>query len=301
MKPAPRPAVIAVVGTFAALGVLTGVGQAQDWDKVEIKATHVGGTVYVLEGAGGNIGVSVGADGILMVDDQFAAVADKVRTAMQELHRGDVEFILNTHWHGDHTNANTVFGEEAHIISHHNVRARLRSDQNLSRGDYPALAESGWPVLTFEESVSIHFNGEEIRVVHYPESHTDGDAAIFFSGSNVVHLGDLHFSGLFPFVDLETGGTVEGVIASLESILTEVSADTRFISGHGGPVNTADDLRRDVTMIQETAKIAQEWHERGLSLDQAKAEGLPDEFESYSWNFIPTERWIETLFHNYAR
>jgi len=274
---------------------------AQDMEKVEIGATHVAGNVHILQGAGGTIGVSVGDDGILMVDDQFAPLADKVRKALKGIHHGKLKFLLNTHWHSDHTNANSVFGKEAPIVSHHNVRKRLMSAQKLKRGEFPPLDRNGWPIITFEQSLSIHFNGEEIRAVHYPNSHTDGDAAIFFTQSKVAHLGDLHFSGLFPFVDLETGGTVDGVIETLESILAELPADTKFIAGHGQPINTAADVRRDLAMIQATAKIARDWHARGLTLEQAQGEGLPQEYAGYSWGFIPTERWIETLYESYAR
>jgi len=274
---------------------------AQDWDKVEIKATHVAGNVHVLEGAGGNIGVSVGADGILMVDDQFAPLANKVMDALDNLDSGELEFVLNTHWHGDHTNANPIFGEDASIISHQNVRKRVSTLQKLTRGDQPALAEAGWPVITFEQSISIHFNGEEIRAVHFPHAHTDGDAAVFFTQSKVVHMGDLHFEGRFPFVDLETGGTVQGAMAAIAAILEQVPADTKFISGHGGPINSADVVRRDLAMMQATAKIAEGWHARHLSLADAKAEGLPEEYARYAWNFVSAERWIETLYNSYAQ
>src|SRR4026209_1900451 len=178
--------------------------QQTDWSKVEIKSTKVNGNVYMLEGAGGNIGVSVGADGILIVDDQFAPLADKIRAALKSLGEGKLKFILNTHWHGDHTGGNASFGPEAPIIAHDNVRRRLATEQKSEffKRTTPASPKEALPVITFDKSLSVHFNGEEIKVIHFPQGHTDGDSVIFFTSSNVVHLGDDFFAGRFPFVDL---------------------------------------------------------------------------------------------------
>ncbi|MCA1556362.1 MAG: MBL fold metallo-hydrolase, partial [Acidobacteria bacterium] len=148
----------------------------QDLSKVQMKATRVGGNIYMLEGAGGNIGVSAGADGILIVDDQFAPLADKIRAALKELNPGQLRFVLNTHYHGDHTGANAAFGKEATIIAHDNVRARLAAAQTVLGNKVPASPKEALPVITYAESVSIHFNGEEIRLIHYPNGHTDGDS-----------------------------------------------------------------------------------------------------------------------------
>src|ERR1041385_3381718 len=184
-----------------------------DLSKVEIKSTQVSGNVYMLEGSGGNIGVSVGADGILIVDDQFAPLADKIRAALKKLGEGKLKYILNTHWHGDHTGGNKEFGPEAPIIAHDNVRKRLSTEQHSDffKETTPASPKEALPVITFDQALSVHFNGEEIRAIHFPHGHTDGDSVIFFSASNVVHLGDDFFAGRFPFVDLESGGSVEGL------------------------------------------------------------------------------------------
>ena len=163
--------------------------------------------VYMLEGSGGNIGVSVGADGVLIVDDQFAPLADKIRAAIGELGGGDPAFVLNTHYHGDHTGGNAHFGEKGVIVAHRNVRNRLAA----RRVDDRPLPEAALPEITFDEGLSIHFNGEELRVVHFPKAHTDGDGVVFFTGSNVVHTGDLFFNGRFPYVDLRGGGNVRAI------------------------------------------------------------------------------------------
>src|SRR5262245_14431624 len=181
----------------------------QDFSKVEVKASHVAGAVHMLTGAGGNIGVSVGPDGILIVDDQFAPLAEKIRAALKTLGEGKLRFVLNTHWHGDHTGGNVAFGPEAPVLAHTNVRKRLEEGSEKPRPTPPAPKEA-LPIITFDESLSVHFNGEEIKVLHYPHGHTDGDSVIFFTKSNVVHLGDDFFAGRFPFVDLERGGGAEG-------------------------------------------------------------------------------------------
>src|SRR5882724_1700956 len=180
---------------------------AQDFSKVEIKVTKVAGNVYMLEGSGGNIGVSVGPDGILIVDDQFSPLADKIRAALKTLGEGKLKFVLNTHYHGDHTGGNVVFGPDALIIAQANVRKRLSTEQ-ISRffnRTTPASPKEALPVITFDQAVSMVFNGEEIKVIHFPKGHTDGDSVIFFTGSNVVHMGDDFFNGRFPVVDLEAG------------------------------------------------------------------------------------------------
>ena len=177
------------------LTVLVSVQAQDDLSKVEIKATKVAGNVYVLEGAGGNIGVSVGPDGILIVDDQFAPLADKIRASLKTLDQGKLKFILNTHWHGDHTGGNAAFGPEAPIIAHDNVRKRLSTEQRIElfKQTVPASPKQALPVITFDQSLTVHFNGEEIKAIHFPHGHTDGDSVIFFSASNVVHLGDDFF------------------------------------------------------------------------------------------------------------
>ena len=188
-----------------AVCLLSAHAQQTDFSKVEIKATKVAGNVYMLEGAGGNIGVSVGNDGILIVDDQFAPLADKIRAALKGLGRQKLRFILNTHWHGDHTGGNVAFGPEA---TDHRARQRAqaalnRTEIEVFKSTIPASPKEALPVITFDQSLSVHFNGEEIRAIHFPHGHTDGDSVIFFTTSNVVHLGDDFFAGRFPFVDLE--------------------------------------------------------------------------------------------------
>jgi cyclase len=193
-----------LLSTLLLTGLLVVVHGQQDFSNVQIKAIHVAKNIYMLQGAGGNIGVSVGPDGILIVDDQFAPLAGKISAALKELNPGKLKFVLNTHYHGDHTGGNTQFGREAHIVAHTNVRKRLG-------GNNPE-GKAGLPVITFDDALSIHFNGEEIKAIHVPPAHTDSDCVIYFTGANVIHFGDTFFSGRFPNIDLNGGGSVRGFI-----------------------------------------------------------------------------------------
>lgn len=269
---------------------------AQDFSRVQIKATKVSGNVYMLEGSGGNIGVSVGTDGILIVDDQFAPLADKIRASLKTLGEGKLRYILNTHWHGDHTGGNVAFGPEAPIIAHDNVRKRLASEQRIElfKQSYPAVPKEGLPVITFNDSLSVHFNGEEIRAIHYPNGHTDGDSVIFFTTSNVVHLGDNFFAGRFPFVDVDNGGNVVGLGKNIGEIIAKIPAGAKLIPGHG-PLSTIDDLKLYHRMLLETTDIVRKKVAAGKTLDQIKSEGLPEEWKSWGTGFIKTDTWIELI------
>jgi len=268
-----------------------------DFSKVEIKATKVAGNVYMLEGAGGNIGVSVGDDGLLIVDDQFAPLADKIRAALKGIADKKLRFILNTHWHGDHTGGNVVFGNEATIIAHDNVRKRLSTEQKsiVFNNTTPPSPKEALPVITFNDSLSVHFNGEDIRVIHFPHGHTDGDSVIFFSTSNVVHLGDDFFAGRFPFVDLESGGSVEGLVENIGQLVAKIPPGAKLIPGHG-PLSTLDDLKSYHRMLQQTTDIVRQKIAAGKTLDQIKTEGLPAEWAPWGTGFIKTDRWLQTIY-----
>jgi len=270
-----------------------------DWSKVQIKSTKVAGNVYLLEGAGGNIGVSVGADGILIVDDQFAPLADKIRASLKTLGQGKLRFILNTHWHGDHTGSNAAFGPEATIVAHDNVRKRLSTEQRSEffKSTTPPSQKEALPVITFDQSLSVHFNGEEIRAIHFPNGHTDGDSVVFFTTSNVVHLGDDFFAGRFPFVDLDSGGSVEGLTRNISELITRIPADAKLIPGHG-PISTLEDLKTYHRMLVETTAIVRDKIAARKTLDQIKSEGLSAEWNSWGTGFIKTDLWLELIYRS---
>jgi len=287
--------------TIVVLFLLTSVSFAQDYGKVQIKTIHVSGNIYMLQGAGGNIGVSVGADGLLIVDDQFAPLADKIRAALGKLGEGKLRFLLNTHWHGDHTGGNAKFGKEATIIAHTNVRKRLQTRQVIEMFNMvsePAPNEA-LPVITFDHSLSVHFNDEEIRVLHLPEGHTDSDSVIFFMGSNVVHIGDLLFSGMFPFVDLGSGGDVKGYIKNVESILDRLPRDVKIIPGHG-PLSDIKDLKAFHEMLVGTTKIINQRMAAGKNLRQIQAQGLPKKWAMWGNGLLKTSQWIEIVYKSFS-
>src|ERR1700680_273012 len=296
-------AALAVVGGGAA-GQRVAVAQQRDFSKVEIKVTPVAGKVYMLEGAGGNIGASVGEDGILLVDDQFEPLAPKIRAAVEGIAGGrgggQIKFVINTHWHGDHTGGNKVFGLEAPIIAQANVRRRLSTEQSVRGEKVPPSPKQALPVITFDQAVSVHWNGEEIKVVHFPHGHTDGDSVVFFTGSHVVHMGDDFFAGQFPFVDLGTGGSVEGLIAAVAKALTLVPADAQVIPGPGPLLTRADFERFHAMLVASTDVVRRRMH-AGESLEKIQAEGLPAELAPWGKGFIDTKTWILTIHDSLAR
>ena len=202
--------------------------------------------------------------------------------------------MLNTHFHGDHIGSNAFFGDTGTIIAHENVRERLTSPRTRGDRTSPAMASEGWPVITFDDSLFIHFNGERIRVIHLPNGHTDGDSVIVFTKSNVVHMGDDFFAGRFPYVDLDSGGSVQGLTRNIGKVIKQVSPDVKIIPGHG-PLSTVDDLKAFHDMLIETTRIVKQAVSSGRSLDEIKTDGLPSKWDEWGSGFIPTERWIETI------
>lgn len=292
---------ILILGSFLVLGTFAHgdnshfLGQ-QD---VAVKTTKVAGKVYMLQGRGGNIGAIVGMDGILIVDDDYKQVSEKLADALKELGAAHPKFILNTHWHGDHTEGNFFFGNDSTIIAHINVRKRLLDPPVIfgqRTSAYPAFA---LPMITYTESMSLHFDGEEIKAIHYPNGHTDGDTVVFFMGSNVVHMGDDFFVGRFPFVDLDSGGSVQGLINNVGSLIQTIPSDAKIIPGHG-PLATLDDLKAFHSMLTETAKIVQDGMKARRSLDDIKKAGFPEKFKDAGSGFVKTDQWIETIYKSYS-
>lgn len=212
----------------------------QDMSDVEIQTIPVAEAdgIYMLTGRGGNIGVSVGEDGAFVIDDQFAPLTDKILAAIAELTDQPVRFVMNTHWHGDHMGGNENMGKVgAVIVAHDNVRERLATEWVRMRGEQADTVrpqpEGALPVVTFSESVTFHWNGQELHAMHAPHAHTDGDAIIYFKDADVVHMGDLFFHGGYPFIDTSSGGSIEGVIHAMTQVLEVATEDTRIIPGHG--------------------------------------------------------------------
>lgn len=212
------------------------VAAAQGPQAAPIKTTRIAGSVSMLEGVGGNIGVSSGPDGIVIIDDQYAVMSDNIRKALQALGPQPLKFIVNTHWHGDHTGGNEGFGKAgAVIVAHDNVRKRMSTEQFIKAFGLkvPASPAAALPVITFAEAVTFHLNGDEISVTHVEAGHTDGDSIVLFKKANVLHTGDLFTNGTYPFIDVSSGGSIDGVIANVGRLINSVDDNTKIIPGHG--------------------------------------------------------------------
>lgn len=266
-----------------------------DFSRVEVKPSKVAGSVWVLVGAGGNIGVSVGEDGIVMIDDQYAPLAPKIEAALKTITDKPVRFILNTHYHGDHTGGNEHFGKSAPIIAHENVRKRLASGSTRRGTTSPPSPAGALPVLTFNDSVTIHLNGEDVRAVHMPHGHTDGDSVIWFTKSNVVHMGDTLFNQTFPFVDRENGGSIRGLIANIDKVISTIPDDAKVIPGHGA-LTDKNGLRTFVAMLRGTSAAVEQGIAAGKSLDQLKAERVLSAWDTWGTGFIKTDAWTTALY-----
>jgi cyclase len=285
-------AALALVPTFA-------LAQQPDFSKTQIKTSLAGGNVHMLVGEGGNIAASVGPDGVLIVDDQFAPLAQKINAAIDKLSKKKIQYVLNTHWHFDHTGGNNLFGKEGLIVAHDAVRTRLASEQKLFGNPVAPLPKEGLPVITYNNGMSIFFNGEEIRLTHLPAGHTDGDTLVHFVGSNVVHTGDHLFVDTFPFIDLENGGSVDGYIKNQETILQMLPPDAKVIPGHG-PLSTRAELERSLAMLKETATLVRSKRDAGKTLEQVKAEGVPEKYKSWGNFFIKEGQYLEFLYKSLA-
>lgn len=267
---------------------------------VTVKTTKVSGNIYLLQGRGGNIGALVGSEGILIVDDDYKAVSEKLRDALKELGSEKPRFIFNTHWHGDHTEGNQFFGKDSIIVAHKNVRQRLSQVNTVFGMQTQPYPEFALPMITYTESMSIHFAGEEVRAVYYPGGHTDGDTVVFFVKTNVVHLGDDFFVNSFPFVDVDNGGSVAGLTNNIAALLKQIPADAKLIPGHG-PLSTIDDLKNYHQMLIETSAVVQKAMKENKSLDEIKKAGLPEKYKTWGANFIKTDFWIETIYKSYSK
>jgi cyclase len=278
------------------------LAQDRDFSKVKIKVTRVSGNVYMLEGEGGNIGASVGDDGIVVVDDQYAPLAEKIQAALKDVTDKPVRFIINTHFHGDHTGGNAYFQKQAPVIAHDNVRKRLEEGGtggnlgSISMERKPAAKET-LPIITFDHDVTVHLNGEDIRALHFPSGHTDGDSIIFFPKSNVVHMGDDFVRYGFPFIDLGSGGSVEGMIAAMQEVIPKLPADVKIIPGHGN-ISNLDDVREYVKMLEETRAAVEKGVKQGKTLDQLKQEKILDPWKKWNGDFVTTDVFIETLYND---
>ena len=285
-------------------GLAVPVWAQQDFSAVEIETIQVSGNVYMLVGAGGNIGLSVGDDGAFVIDDQFAPLSDKIMAAIAELTDADVKFLVNTHHHSDHTGGNEAFGAAgALIIAHDNVRARMSVDQFRVIFDQPIPASpvGALPIVTFSDEMTFHWNGDTIRVIHVALAHTDGDSILHFQGANVIHMGDTFFNGVYPFIDVDSDGDINGIIAAGYRALAIADEDTAIIPGHG-PVSDAAGLAAWLDVLKVTRVSMQSLIDQGMSEDEALAARPTAEFdEQFGGGFMNPENYNRLLYQSLSR
>jgi cyclase len=278
--------------------------QEEDYSKVEIKSTQLAPGLYLLQGAGGNIAAAVGPEGALLVDDAFAPLADKIRAAVKGLGGdGAVRFVINSHYHFDHTGGNLPFAQGGSVvIGHDNLRVRLErggtiGNSAISREVKPAPA-GALPTLTYANELTVHLNGMDVRVHHYPQAHTDGDSVVFFPVLNVVHMGDIYVRYGFPFIDIYGGGNVRGMIAACADVIRTMPPGTKIIPGHG-ELATLDDLREYLKMLQDTTAVVESALKAGRTLQQMKQDKILGPWSArYSppKGFVDTDAFTESLY-----
>jgi cyclase len=273
---------------------------AQDFDQVQISTTPVRGSIYMLQGSGGNIGVSIGDDGTLIVDDQYAPLTGKITAAIAALTEHPVQFVVNSHWHYDHADGNENFGRAgAIIVAHENSRTRMMSDQivSLSNRLQEAYSEEGLPKITFYRSMRFHYNDNLIDVVHVGPAHTDGDAFVYFRDSNVIHTGDVFTRSGLPYIDNPNGGSINGMIDYVWTMAGLIDDDTIIIPGHGQLANRDDILAYRAMLVTIRDRI-QTLMDQGRSADQIV---VANPTRGYAEPGRGTERWVRAAFDDLSR
>lgn len=270
----------------------------ESMEEVKVTAEKVAGCVWKLEGRGGTMAVCAGDDGAFLVDDQFAPLTPAIQEAVRRIHPDPVRFVLNTHWHADHTGGNENLGKAgAVIVAHHNVRERMSTDQFMAfmNREVPAAPPAALPVVTFDGDLTFHVNGETVEVFHVPHAHTDGDAIVHFRSANVIHAGDVVFYGLYPFIDSGSGGSVAGVLAAVDRMLVLADEDTRIIVGHG-PVTDRAGLVAYREMLSTISGRIAAMIEEGLGLDEIQAAAPTADFDEF-WGqgFIKPDRFVAMI------
>jgi cyclase len=287
---------------FAAIAIPAAA--QQDYSKVEIQATKLTDSVYMLTGAGGNMGLSIGADAVFLVDDQFAPLTPKITAAIGALTPKPVKFVLNTHWHGDHAGGNENLGKAGVlIVAQDNVRKRMATEQfmefmNMRTKAEPAVA---LPVVTFSADTTFHLNDDEIYAFHVPRAHTDGDTIVHFRKSDVIHMGDTYFNGMYPFIDTSSGGTVDGVVAAADKALAIAGDATRIIPGHG-PLSNKAELKAYRDMLATVAARIRKMVKDGKKPEEIAAAGVTAEFDpKWGKGFIAPAKFVEMIATNIAK
>lgn len=270
----------------------------QDLSKVEIKSHKITDNIYMLEGAGGNLGLSIGDSGAFLIDDQYAPLTPKIRAAIKKLTDKPVKFLINTHWHFDHTGGNENFGKgDTIIVAHDNVRKRMIAGQVFKDFNMtiPPAPTAALPVVTFPTSLTFYWNNETIEVIHFPESHTDGDAAIFFKSANVIHAGDIFFNGIYPYIDAGSGGSIKGMIQSVKKIIQRADTNTVIIPGHG-PIANLNHLKEYKQMLSLVEARLSKLKQQGKSKEEIIASKPTADLDAkWGSGFLKPDQWVEIV------
>lgn len=294
-----KPFWLGALAVFALSGHFTPARAQQDFSKVEIETIKLTDTLYMLRGAGGNIGVSAGEDGVYLIDDQYAPLTDKILAAVKAISDKPIRFVVNTHWHGDHTGGNENFGKGgAVIMAHDAVRVRMEKGQEMPFFDsaIPPAPKDALPDITYSGTATLYMNGEAARLIHVAPAHTDGDTLIHWPESNVIHVGDTFFNGLYPFVDSWSGGAVDGMIAAVDTVLDLANEKTKIIPGHG-PLATKADLVQFREMLVTVRDRATAAKAAGKSAEDWAAEKpLADLEADWAGGFLTTDQFIKSVF-----
>lgn len=300
-----RPTLRALCGAALLSLWLTGADTgADEFDAVQIETVSVAEGIHMLVGRGGNIGVVSGDGGVLLVDDQYAPLTEKIRAAVRAIDGDPIRFVINTHWHGDHTGGNENLAHTGTaVVAHENVRTRMSVEQVMSAFDrkVPPAPGDALPVLTFPETVSFHLAGIRIRVEHVPHAHTDGDSIVWFEGRNAVHMGDVYVNGFYPFVDIDAGGSLAGIIAAADGALARLAPDARVIPGHG-PLSNPEELRASRDMLTAVKARIEAAIAQGKSEDEVVAMAPTAEFDA-AWGdgFLKPELFVRIVYRDLAR
>ncbi len=285
-------------GSFLLFAGAIWVGHAQN-EAVEFKTTALNDHLFMLQGKGGNLGLSVGEDGAFLIDDDYAGLSGKIKAAIAEQTDQPLRFVINTHWHNDHTGGNEALGKSgAIIVAHENVRKRLSSEQFIKAFDMKvsATADAGLPIITFDQAIGFHLNGDEINISHVPPAHTDGDAMVYFKSSNVLHTGDVYFNGLYPFMDASSGGRMDGMITGCEKALALADGKTKIIPGHG-PLSTKAELQAYHDMLVKVRDKVQSLIDDGKTRTQVIAAKPTIEFDKqWGQGFLPPDTWVGIVY-----
>jgi cyclase len=272
---------------------------AQDFNKVQIKTIKISKNVHMLQGAGGNIGVLSGNDGVFIIDDQFAPLTKKIKAAISKISKKPIKYVFNTHWHFDHTGGNENLGKSGTVIvAHENVRKLLSKDQMLKvfGKELKASPKVALPVITFNSRINFHLNNEHLNIFHVENAHTNGDGIIHFKESNVFHMGDTFFKDKFPFIDVQHGGSLNGIILAAERVLAMSNPKTKFIPGHGDLADQ-NDLRNYIRTLKDVQLRLSKYKRKNLSLDRLlKKKPLEDLDKTYGAGFMKTDKWISIVY-----